>query len=174
MHDQVAGYRVVTAADGAVTIAHDTRFTQFQTTRERSRYGKWTDQYLNIMVTIRPGDPRVYWHQRKENPNPLPRSDRFWNDALFPSERFTKLGKKRKRNPAYKQDKSQPKHIEVDAQVSDIEKMQAHTKFLYPIDWVVDHGPTTVHTSPHWSNVNNWNISHFSSRPAIHTVDPMM
>ena len=40
--------------------------------------------------------------------------------------------------------------------------MKANTTFLYPIDWVVDHGPTKVHTSPHWSQLNNWNISHFS------------
>ena len=160
MFDQVAGYRIVTAADGSVTVAHDTRFTQFQTARERSRYGKWSDQYLNIMITVKPGDPRVYWHQRKENPNPLPRADRFWNDVLLPSERFTKMGTKKKRNQPTRRIRVS-KYLEVAAQVADAEKMQAETKFLYPIDWVVDHGPGG-HTSPHWSQLQNWNISHFS------------
>ena len=87
----------------------------------------------------------IEWHQRKENHNPLPRGDRFWNDTLYPVRRFMTDGEVRKRNPEWKKGapKEIPKYLMVPGKVEDKEKMHAATRFIYPMDWVMDHGPTT-------------------------------
>lgn len=184
---QPAGYRIVQHEDGSATVAMDTRFTHYNDERDEHRYGRYGDEYLNVMITLHPKSTRVDWTQRKENPNPLARGDRFWNDTLFPIHRITKDGFKTQNNPEYKKavqamkkkgikvnkktkvvddkGKEVPKKIEVPTQVEDREAMREKTKFIYPMSWVVDHGPTTVHTSPHWSNLENWNISHFGILP---------
>ena len=53
----------------------------------------------------------------------------------------------------------------VEAEVADEEAMKKLTEFIYPARWVVDHGPSTVHTSPHWTCLDNWNVSHFAVAP---------
>ena len=137
--DQPASYRIVHAADGSATVAMDLRFTQYTAPAESARYGRFGDEPLNIMVTLKPGSAVVSWRQRKENPNPLPRAERLWNDTLFPVAR--PLG------PDGREDRA---------------AMQQHTRFIFPARYVTDHGPTTVHSSPHWSCPDNWDVSHFA------------
>lgn len=150
--EQPAGWRVVTGADGSVTVAMDLRFTQFQEPRDSLRYGRYGDESLAIAVTIAPGSSAIRWWQRKDNPNPLPRGDRFWNDAAFPCPVITR--------PAMVRDKKTGQ--EVEKQVPDQAALEAAVRFIFPARWVVDHGPSQVHTSPHWSAPLNWNVSHFS------------
>ena len=74
----------------------------------------------------------------------------FWNLASFPQERIgeeVQIERKGKIRTRFQ---------------SDEKAMRAATTILFPANWVVDHGPTTVHTSPHWSNLENWRVSHFA------------
>lgn len=150
--DQPAGYRIVHAADGAVTVACDLRFTQHAAGADRLRYGRFGDEALGLMVTVRPGSTVVDWRQRKDNPNPLPRGDRLWNDTSFPL------------TPVFRTEQvvDQKTGQTVAKEVPDLAGCAANIDFLFPARWVVDHGPTHVHTSPHWSALSNWNVSHFA------------
>ncbi|MFM2092407.1 MAG: hypothetical protein RLZZ127_2896, partial [Planctomycetota bacterium] len=147
-----AGWRTVTRPDGAVVVAMDMRFSGNTTPGDIDRYGRYGDEPLTTMVVVRPGSSAVEWIQRKDNPNPTPRSDRMWNDASFPlpviPKTVTEIDKKTK----------EP----VPKQVQDTDAVDKVFSFLFPARWVVDHGPTQVHTSPHWSAPTNWNISHFA------------
>ena len=165
---QPAGYRIVTNDDGSVTVAMDQRFSHHTTKADVERYGRYSDEALNILITVFPGSTAVEWRQRKENLNPTPRSQRCWNVVLFPQEKFTKDGFKTKRVRDPETGKKVKK--QVPAQVADQEKMREQTEFIYPAPWVTDHGPSRMHTAPHWSqwtedgpadNVN-WNVSHFA------------
>lgn len=150
--DAPAGWRTVQRPDGALTIAMDLRFTANRTPGDIDRYGRYGDETLTTMVTLRPGSTVVEWTQRKDNNNATPRSDRFWNDAGFPVPVVTKTVTAR--DPKSGQ--------EVVKQVPDTDAVDRVFAFLYPCRWVVDHGPSTVHTSPHWSSPTNWNVSHFA------------
>lgn len=150
--EQPAGYRIVKHDDGAVTVAMDMRFTQYTGRAENGRYGRFCDEALNIMVTLKPGSTVVYWRQRKENPNPLPRAERMWNDVFHPVARPTKT--------VQETDKKTGQIVE--KTVEDRDQMKKLTRFIYPARWVSDHGPTTIHTSPHWTNPDNWDVSHFA------------
>jgi len=149
---QPAGYRIVKDADGSVTVASDIRFTQHQEFNDGDRYGRYTDETLNVFVTVKPGTTEVFFRVRKENPTPLPRSDRLWNVACFPAERLT-------RQELVKDKKTGKEEMK---EVADVPEMKKKTQFLYPPRWVTDHGPTTVHTSPHWTTPDNWDVSHFA------------
>jgi hypothetical protein len=149
---QPAGHRIVRHTDGSVTVACDQRYTHFQRRADMQRYGRYGDESLNVMVTVRPGTSVVQWRQRKENPNPLPRSDRMWNDVLYPQDRVTKKAMVRDRRTGE----------EVERDVADEPEMKKRTTFIYPARYVVDHGPRTVHTSPHGSSPDNWGVSHFA------------
>jgi hypothetical protein len=149
--EQPAGYRIVRGDDGSVTVAMDTRFTQYTSPAERQRYGRFADESLAVWVTLRPGSSVVEWNQRKDNPNPLPRAERFWNDTLYPVDR-----------PTVKTTVKNKEGVEEEKRVTDMEKLRAGTKIIYPARWVTDHGPTALHTSPHHSALDNWNISHFA------------
>lgn len=148
--DQPAGHRIVTNDDGSVTVAMDMRFTQHQRKADSTRYGRYSDEALSVMITVYPNSTLVRWRQRKDNPNPLPRSDRMWNCAVYPAERPLIDGTDRQGNPA---------------KVTDQPAMKQLTEFIYPARWVVDHGPKVVHTSPHFSALDNWNVSHFAIDP---------
>ncbi len=165
---QPAGHRIVKNDDGSVTVAMDLRFSHHNTKADRERYGRYSDEALNIMVTVFPDSTAVEWRQRKENLNPTPRSQRCWNVVLFPQERFTKQGFKTKRGRDPETGKKIK--IQVPAEMPDQERMRQNIEFIYPAPWVTDHGPTRVHTAPHWSqwadgkpnDHANWNVSHFA------------
>ncbi len=147
---QPAGYRVLRNADGSATVAMDLRFYQYTSKDDLQRYGRYSDEALDIFVTVTPGSNVVSWRQRKENLSPMPHSDKMWNDTQFPQERI-----------AEKKTVTE-KGKEVTKDIVDEAAMKARTSFIYPAGWVCDHGPTVVHTSPHWSGLDNWNVSHFS------------
>jgi hypothetical protein len=150
--DQPASWRVVEGADGSRTVAMDLRFTQYAQERERQRYGRFSDEALDVMVTLSPGSTVVRWRQRKENLAPLPRAERMWNDTLFPIQR-----------PVTRQQVVNPKtKVAEEKEVEDRAAMQALNRIIYPVRYVTDHGPTTVHSSPHWTNPGNWDVSHFA------------
>ncbi len=165
---QPAGYRIVNNEDGSVTVAMDLRFSHHNSKADRERYGRYSDEALNIMVTVYPESTAVEWRQRKENLNPTPRSQRCWNVVLFPQERITKQGFKTKKVKDPETGKRVKK--QVPAEVADAAAMQEKTEFIYPAPWVADHGPTRMHTAPHWSHWGeqgakknaNWNVSHFA------------
>jgi len=165
---QPAGHRIVKNEDGSVTVAMDLRFSHHNTKADRERYGRYSDEALNILVTVFPGSTAVEWRQRKENLNPTPRSQRCWNVVLFPQDRFTKPGFKTRRVRDPETGKKVKK--QVPAEVADEAKMRENVEFIYPAPWVADHGPTRVHTAPHWSQWTengpakhaNWNVSHFA------------
>ena len=158
--EQPASYRVVANADGSQTVAMDLRFTQYTEAREAARYGRFSDESLNVMVTVEPGSVLVKWRQRKENLSPMPRAERMWNDSLFPIQR--PMVKKMVMNKKTK--------VEEEKEVEDREAMTKLTRFIYPVRYATDHGPTTVHSSPHWSNPSNWDISHFAIDAPWHFV----
>lgn len=137
--EQPAGFRIVTNADGSATVAMDMRFTQYTSPADRDRYGRFGDEALNIMVTLRPGATVVEWRQRKENPNPLPRAERMWSDAIFPVARPLL--------PDGREDR---------------DAMRRLTRFVFPARYVADHGPTKVQTSPLWNSPDNWDVSCFA------------
>lgn len=146
-----AGWRVVRGADGSATVAMDLRFTDRNSPADALRYGGFSDEILTVCVTVAPETTLVTWQQRKDNPNPLPRGDRLWNLVCFPqqwigveTEEPTKDGGVRRKR------------------VADQEAMRDATRMLFPATWVTDHGPTSVHTSPHWSALENWEVSHFA------------
>lgn len=165
---QPAGHRVVRNADGSVTVAMDQRYSHHIQKADRERYGRYSDEALNILVTVYPGSTAVEWRQRKENLNPTPRSERCWNVVFFPQERFTKQGFKTKRVRDPETGKKVKKQIP--AEVADMKKMREHIEFIYPVPFVGDHGPTLVHTAPHhthWTENGpaehaNWNVSYFA------------
>lgn len=146
-----AGYRIVEREDGSITVAMDLRFTQYKTAADIDRYGRYGDEALGIMVTIRPGSSVVEWTQRKDNNNATPRSNRMWNDTSYPLPVIKT-----------KQMVKQKDGTEVEKEVADLEATDKLVEFIFPARWVVDHGPTQVHTSPHWSAPRNWNVSHFA------------
>jgi hypothetical protein len=149
---QPAGYRVVHNAAGSVTVAMDQRFTQHRLPRDRQRYGRFTEESLNVMVTVFPDSSVVEYRMRKENPTPLPRSSRLWNCATLNFDA-----------PMTEETVTDKKSGEVTTRrVADRDAVRARYKILYPARWVTDHGPTQVHTSPHWSNPSNWDVSHFA------------
>ena len=157
--EQPASCRVVANPDGSRTVAMDLRFTQYTEAREAARYGRFSEA-LNVMVTVAPGSVLVKWRQRKENLSPMPRAERMWNDSIFPVQRPTV-----KRMVMDKKTKT-----EVEKEVEDREAMVKATRFIYPVRYATDHGPTTVHSSPHWSNLGNWDISHFAIDAPWHFV----
>jgi hypothetical protein len=146
--EQPASYRVVANPDGSRTVAMDLRFTQYTQPRESARYGRFGDEPLNVMVTVEPGSALVKWRQRKENLSPMPRAERMWNDSLFPIERPMKA----------------------DGKGEDRDAMMQRNRFIYPVRYAADHGPTTLHSSPHWSNLSNWDVSHFAVDAPYHFV----
>lgn len=150
LHHQ-AGHRVVSHDDGSVSVAMDLRFSHYTHPRHATRYGAFSDEILSVVVTLEPDSALVTWAQRKDNPNDLPRGDRFWNLACFPQALIGEEVEQQRR------DGSTRMRFQ-----SDRAAMQAETEFLFPANWVVDHGPTTVHTSPHWSALDNWEVSHFA------------
>ncbi|MEI7832445.1 MAG: DUF5107 domain-containing protein [bacterium] len=149
---QPAGYRIVNNADGSVTVAMDMRFNQFTAKDDLQRYGRYSDESMNVFVTVKPGSALVTWRQRKENPSPLAHSDKIWDVTLFPQERVRVVIKTTMMDNGK----------EVMKETVDEAAMKASTQFIYPARWVVDHGPTVVHSSPHWSALDNWNVSHFA------------
>jgi hypothetical protein len=146
-----AGYRTITAPDGSATVAMDMRFTDQNTARELTRYGRYGDEALTILVSLHPGSTLVEWTQRKDNNNATGRSDRMWNDCTYPAPVVKKT--------VTEKDKQ---GNEVTKEVADVEAMDKLIEFIYPARWVVDHGPNNVHTSPHWAALKNWGVSHFA------------
>jgi tetratricopeptide (TPR) repeat protein len=82
--NQSAGYRIIRAADGAVTVAMDMRFGHHRTPEDIKRYGRFAERSLNEFVTVRPDDASFHFRGRVENPTPLRRSSRLWDRALMP------------------------------------------------------------------------------------------
>jgi hypothetical protein len=149
---QPAGHRVVRNEDGSVTVAMDMRFTQHQYPRDARRYGRFTEESLNVMVTVQPGSTVVEYRMRRENPTPLPRAGRLWNNATyhFPAE-------------TTEEERTHRRTGEVTTRtVIDRDYVRERYKIIFPARWVVDHGPTQVHSSPHHSNPGNWGVSHFA------------
>ncbi len=85
---QPAGYRVIRNEDGSVTVAMNSRFTQYQHPRHLSRYGHWSQRDLSVMVTLHPGQSRYAITTRVDNPNPLRRSDRCWTNHLMHVDQY--------------------------------------------------------------------------------------
>lgn len=149
---QPAGHRVVRHEDGAVTVAMDMRFTQHQYPRDARRYGRFTEESLNVMVTVPPDSSLVEFRMRRENPTPLPRAGRLWNNATynFPAE-------------TVEEERTHRRTGEVTTHtVIDRNYVRDRYKIIWPARWVVDHGPTQIHRSPHHSNLSNWGVSHFA------------
>ena len=149
---QPAGYRVVHHDDGSVTVAMDMRFTQHQFPRDARRYGRFSEESLNVMVTVQPDSAVVEYRMRRENPTPLPRAGRLWNNATynFPAE-------------TVEEERTHRRTGEVTMRrVIDRDYVRDRYKIIFPARWVVDHGPTQIHSSPHWSNPSNWGVSHFA------------
>lgn len=149
---QPSGYRIVKNDDGSVTVAMDQRFTQNQKPRDKQRYGRFTEESLNVMVTLPADSSVVEYRMRRENPTPLPRSKRLWNCATynFDAPQTTEAVKDKKTGEIKQK------------QVADKAQVRELYKIIYPARYVVDHGPKVVHTSPHWSNHSNWDVSHFA------------
>lgn len=149
---QPAGYRIVHQENGAVTVAMDMRFTQHQLPRDARRYGRFTEESLNVMVTVEPDSAVVGFRMRRENPTPLPRAGRLWNNATynFPARTVEEERVNRRTGEVTVR------------QVIDRQAAMDRYRIIWPARWVVDHGPTQVHTSPHVSNLSNWGVSHFA------------
>jgi hypothetical protein len=149
---QPAGWRTVVRPDGSAVVAMDLRFTANASPGDLDRYGRYGDEALGVQVILRPGSTLVEWVQRKDNNNATPRSDRMWNDASFP---LPVIHKEVEHTDKKTGEKSMRK-------VQDTAAVDRVFAFLYPARWVVNHGPTAVHASPHWSAPTNWDVSHFA------------
>ncbi len=149
---QPSGHRIVRHDDGSVTVAMDMRFTHHQYPRDRRRYGRFTEESLNVMVTVWPGSTVVEYRMRRENPTPLPRAGRLWNCVTydFPA-------------PRIEQERVNRRTGETETvTVVDQDYVRERYRIIYPARWAVDHGPTQVHSVPHWSNPSNWRVSYFA------------
>ncbi len=85
---QSAGYRVIKADDGTVTVAMNMRFTAQQDPRNMSRYGRYSPRILSAWVTIKPGESRYTVTYRVDNPLPLPQGDRIWTNQRMWAEGY--------------------------------------------------------------------------------------
>ncbi len=83
---QDAGSLVIHHDDGAVTVAMNMRMAHRQDQKDMAFLGKFGDRPLSCMVTLRPGTNLFEVTYRAENPNPLRRADRIWNNAQFPKD----------------------------------------------------------------------------------------
>lgn len=84
---QTAGYRIIRAADGSVTVAMTMRFGHHQGPAESERYGRFSERELAEFVTLRPGSSAVEFRGRVDNPTPLRLSSRLWDRAYLPVPR---------------------------------------------------------------------------------------
>ncbi len=80
---QSAGYRIVHDADGSVIVAMNMHFEAFQDSADGALQGRYSDRPMSTMLRVSPGSSQFWVTHRVENPNPTPRSNRVWNDALF-------------------------------------------------------------------------------------------
>jgi hypothetical protein len=80
---QSGKYRIVRESDGSVSVAMRMEFFQYQSRAESAIGGRYSDRPLSSWVTLIPGAAKFSVSYRVDNPNPTPRSDRLWNDALF-------------------------------------------------------------------------------------------
>ena len=79
--DESAGWRIVKAADGSVTVAMDMRFCQYA--GEVERYGRFSALRQATFVTLRPQSSAVEYAARIDNRLPLPHGFRLWSVAHF-------------------------------------------------------------------------------------------
>lgn len=84
--DAKAGYFIESLPDGAVQVVMSMRFDHFQKEEDMGYLGKFTDRPLSSTVTLRPGENFFTVNYVADNPNPTRRSNRLWNDAIFPRE----------------------------------------------------------------------------------------
>jgi tetratricopeptide (TPR) repeat protein len=82
--DEGAGWRIVTAADGAVTVAMDMRFSQYA--GEVQRYGRFSNLRQAVSVTLRPGTSALEYVSRLDNRLPVRHGFRLWSVASLPRE----------------------------------------------------------------------------------------
>jgi hypothetical protein len=81
---QPAGYRIVEEPDGAVLVAMNMRFSQYQDPEERERYGRYDDRILTVMYRLRPFTTALEGIYRLDNPNPLRRGSNLWMTVQYP------------------------------------------------------------------------------------------
>lgn len=86
-----SGYYIDRQPDGTVRIVMNRRADHHQTTRDIAFLGRYGDRPLVGVVTVRPGQACFSVKYIGQNPNPLRRSNRIWNDVLFPYEADEKI-----------------------------------------------------------------------------------
>jgi hypothetical protein len=86
-----SGYYIDRRPDGTVRVVMNRRADHHQTPRDIAFLGRYGDRPLVGVVTLRPGQACFSVKYIGQNPNPLRRSNRIWNDALFPYEADEKI-----------------------------------------------------------------------------------
>ncbi|MBD3345428.1 MAG: DUF5107 domain-containing protein [Chitinivibrionales bacterium] len=79
-----AGYYIENNDDGSVDIVMNMRFEEHQNQEDAGFLGKYGDKNLTSIVTLEPGHADFKVRYIAENPNPLRRNDRIWNNACYP------------------------------------------------------------------------------------------
>jgi len=79
-----AGYFIQRHPDGAASVIMNQRFDYNQLEQDCSFFGRYGDRSLVTVVTLYPGHTDFSIEYIVDNPNPLRRSDRFWNNAILP------------------------------------------------------------------------------------------
>ncbi len=83
--DAKAGHFVEQLPDGGVRVVMNMNFSHYQQSQDMGMSGRYGDRVLSSTVTLRPGHSSFEVSYTADNPNPLRRGDRIWNDALYPS-----------------------------------------------------------------------------------------
>ena len=83
--DALAGHFVEQLPDGGARVVMNMNFSHYQQSQDMGMSGRYGDRVLSSTVTLRPGQSSFEVSYTADNPNPLRRGDRIWNDALYPS-----------------------------------------------------------------------------------------
>ncbi len=86
-----SGYYIDRQPDGTVRVIMNRRSDHHQDPKDIAFLGRYGDRPLIGVVTLRPGQSSFSVTYIGQNPNPLRRSNRIWNDALFPYEDDEKI-----------------------------------------------------------------------------------
>jgi hypothetical protein len=79
-----AGSFTVTQPDGRISVMMNMRFDYNQREEDCTFLGKFGDRPLLTTVSLEPGKSYMTLTQVAENPHPLRRNNRIWNDAIMP------------------------------------------------------------------------------------------
>ncbi len=85
---QPATWRIITNADQSVTVAMHMEFTGHQEPRHMSRYGRYSQRELSVLVNLPPATNAFTVTYRLDNNTPLRGSNRLWVNHIFHCDKY--------------------------------------------------------------------------------------